>query len=147
MKLSSDAFEHGGQIPAKYGCQGEDISLPLTFEEVPEQTASLALLMEGSDGFVHWILYNIPYNIEALPEAIPPAAMLNQTIIHGFNDSNRLGYKGPCPSDHSSKYRITLYALDIKLDEAPPGYNKAELLKAIEGHIVAEAILVGNYLS
>ena len=149
MKITSDAFSYGEEIPPKYGCKGEDISMPLTFKDVPEESASLAIIMEDPDApdglFVHWVIYNIPYNIEAFPEKVPPAAMLNHTIIQGFNDFDKIGYGGPCPPDKPHRYFIKLYALDIKLDDAPPGYNREQLLDVMEGHILAEAELMGTY--
>jgi len=149
MKLTSEAFAYGEEIPLKHGCKGEDISIPLKFEEVPEKSASLAIIMEDPDAptglFIHWVIYNIPYNIEALPEGVPPAAMLNHTIIQGFNDFDRIGYGGPCPPEGVHRYFIKLYALDIKLDDAPPGYNREQLLEVMDGHIIAEAELMGTY--
>lgn len=71
--------------------------------------------------------------------------MLNHTIIHGFNDADRIGYEGPCPPDKTHRYFIKLYALDIKLDDAPPGYSREQLLEVMEGHIIAEAELMGTY--
>ena len=149
MKLLSEAFAYGEEIPLKYGCKGENISMPLQFEEVPQECASLAIIMEDPDAptglFVHWVIYNIPYNIEAFPQNVPPAAMLNKTIIQGFNDFDRIGYGGPCPPDKAHRYFIKLYALDIKLDDAPPGYNREQLLEVMDGHIIAEAELMGTY--
>jgi len=149
MKLTSPAFTYSEAIPDKYGCKGEDISVPLHFEDVPKETASLAIIMEDPDAptglFVHWVIYNIPYNIEALPEGVPPAAVLNKTIIQGFNDFDRIGYGGPCPPDREHRYVIRLYALNIKLDDAPPGYNREQLLEVIDGHIIDETKLMGTY--
>ncbi|WP_456432036.1 YbhB/YbcL family Raf kinase inhibitor-like protein [Nitratifractor sp.] len=148
MFVRSPAFENGGQIPARYGCSGSDISIPLEFGNVPEGARSLALVMDDPDApggvFVHWVVYDIPPDLGGFPEAIPPDPVLELGIRQGVNDFGRIGYGGPCPPDRPHRYFIKLYALDTVLD-LPPGLSKAQLLEAMRGHVLAEAEWMGVY--
>ena len=150
MKLSSSAFLDGGIIPLKYSCEGDRfLSPPLEFQDVPEETKSLVLIMEDPDVpkevredqlFVHWVLFNIS----------PDTKVLNEGESVGTLGSNTRGearYTGPCPpseyepSEH--RYIFTLYALDTTLDVEE--VDKETILQAIEGHVLDEAVLVGKY--
>jgi len=148
MFLQSPAFENGGEIPAKYGCRGSDLSIPLKFGNVPEGAKSLALIMEDPDApmglFVHWVIYNMPADLGGLPEGIPPEPMLDLGIRQGVNDFRKIGYGGPCPPDRPHRYFLKLYALDVPLP-LDPGLSRTELLEAMRGHLIDEAELMGIY--
>jgi len=142
MKLKSSAFEHGGMIPSAYTCDGRDVSPPLEVTDVPPGTASLALVMDDPDApggtFDHWIVWNIPPETRVFPEGTEPSG------VQGRTDFGKLGYGGPCPPSGVHRYMFRLYALDTKLD-LPEGSRKADVLKAMQGHVLAEALLQGNY--
>lgn len=148
IKVTSRAFEEGGMIPQKYTCDGEDVSPPLAWTSVPEGTKSLALICDDPDApmgtWVHWVLFNLPANIKELPENVPPQETLENGAKHGITDFRRIGYGGPCPPSGTHRYYFKLYALDTELD-LEAGITKAELLEAMEGHILAEGRLMGKY--
>ena len=148
MVVKSPAFENEGFIPSKYTCDGENISIPLIFEDVPENAESLAIIMDDPDApmgvFVHWVIYDIPSQMNSLPEAIPNAPYLEYGIKQGVNDFGKIGYGGPCPPSGAHRYFIKVYALDKKI-EAEPGISKSQLLNLISGHVVDEAVLIGIY--
>ena len=148
MQLISPAFEHGGEIPARYTCDAEDISIPLQFLEIPEEAVSLALIMDDPDApmgvFVHWVIYNIPAELSELPEGIPPQPYLEMGIRQGTNSFGKIGYGGPCPPDGAHRYMLKLYALDVAMD-LDAGMTKHQLLSAMEGHVIESAGLMGIY--
>lgn len=150
MILTSTAFEQGQAIPAIYTCQGRDISPPLAWRGVPAGARSLVLIVDDPDApdpahpritWVHWLLYNLPRDCVALPEAV---RVLPAGTCEGLNDWQRTGYGGPCPPIGRHRYFHKLYALDVVLpDLGNP--TKDVLEKAMRGHVVAEAQLVGTY--
>ncbi len=148
IKVTSRAFEEGGMIPSQYTCDGEDISPPLEWSGVPDGTRSLALICDDPDApmgtWVHWVLYGIDAGTRELPEDVPAKKALDSGARHGVNDFRRFGYGGPCPPGGTHRYYFKLYALDTELD-LEPGLVKAELMKAMEGHILAQAELMGTY--
>lgn len=148
MKISSPAFEHNDTIPSKYTCDGEDISPPLVFEEIPENTVSLALIADDPDApmgtWVHWVMYNIPATSGGLAENIPPDSELKDGSLQGITDFRRIGYGGPCPPSGAHRYFFKLYALDKKLD-LPSGAAKQQVEAAIKGHIIAQDHIIGIY--
>jgi Raf kinase inhibitor-like YbhB/YbcL family protein len=148
LELTSPAFAPGEAIPAKYTCDGEGVSPPLQWGNLPEGTRSLALISDDPDApsgtWVHWVIYNLPPETGALPEAIPPEPTLPDGSRNGNNSLDSLGYFGPCPPSGSHRYFFKLYALDTVLD-LPSGASKEQLLEAMEGHIVAQAELMGQY--
>ncbi|WP_281950478.1 YbhB/YbcL family Raf kinase inhibitor-like protein [Nitrosophilus kaiyonis] len=148
MEIKSPAFENEGFIPAKYTCDGEDISIPLIFEDIPKEAKTLAIIMDDPDApvgvFVHWVIYDIPAEINSLPEGIPNAPVLEYNIKQGVNDFGKIGYGGPCPPNGAHRYFIKVYALDKALN-AEPGISKSNLLNLISGHVVDEAVLMGIY--
>ncbi len=148
IKIKSTAFEEGGMIPKKYTCDGMDVSPPLTWASVPEGTKSLALICDDPDApmgtWVHWVLFNLPGDTKELPENIPPQKTLANGVKQGINDFRKIGYGGPCPPGGTHRYYFKLYALGTEINfEA--GATKARLLKAMEGHILAEGQLMGKY--
>lgn len=152
FSITSSAFEEGQEIPARYTCQGDDISPPLQWRGVPENTQSLVLIVDDPDApdpaapqrvWVHWVLYNIPPQATGLPEAATPASQPGEAE-EGVNDWGRVGYGGPCPPVGRHRYFHKLYALDKTLQGLKqPG--KADVLAAMEGSIIAEAQLMGTY--
>jgi hypothetical protein len=146
--LSSTAFAEEDRIPRKYSCDGDDISPPMQWTDPPEGTMSFALIADDPDApvgtWVHWVLYNLPANINSLPEAFPSDADLPDGSKNGENSWRRLGYGGPCPPSGTHRYFFKLYALDLILDMIA-GATKEQLLQAMEGHILAETELMGTY--
>lgn len=143
FQIESPAFENGGIIPKKYTCDGENVSPPLRWKEIPEGTESLALICDDPDApmmtWVHWILYNIPPDTEGLEEGTNLKG-----AVYGKNSWGKLGYGGPCPpKGKPHRYFFKLYALDSKLSEE--GMKKKNLLKEMEGHVLAKAELMGMY--
>ncbi|HRV07828.1 MAG TPA: YbhB/YbcL family Raf kinase inhibitor-like protein [Acidobacteriota bacterium] len=148
LYIKSSAFGHGEAIPARYTCDGEDVSPPLTWGEIPSGAKTLALIMDDPDAPVgtwdHWILYNIPVNLEGLPENYPAVGETPNGTRSGRNSWGRLGYGGPCPPSGTHRYFFRLYALDRKLDLAP-GATSGQVRAAMSGSILAEAELYGTY--
>jgi Raf kinase inhibitor-like YbhB/YbcL family protein len=148
--LTSAAFLQQGAIPTKYTCEGADVSPPLGWTNLPPGTKSLALIVDDPDApdpaapkmtWVHWVLYNIPLTTSALPEG---ASALPSGTQQGLNDWQRTGYGGPCPPIGRHRYFHKPYALDLVLpDLGRP--TKAMLEKAMTGHIIGQAELVGTY--
>lgn len=148
IRVKSAAFEEGGMIPKKHTCDGADVSPPLAWDQVPEGTKSIALICDDPDApmgtWVHWVLYDLPAGVRELPEDVPGQEVLPNGAKQGTNDFRRIGYGGPCPPGGTHRYYFKVYALDSALGLAP-GSTKAELLKAMEGHVVAEGHLMGKY--
>lgn len=150
FKLTSPAFSSGGSIPVEHTCEGADRSPPLSWSGIPAGTKSLALIVDDPDApdpaaprmtWVHWVLYNLPPDSSGLPEGV---ADLPAGTREGFNDWKRTGYGGPCPPIGRHRYFHKLYALDTVLpDLGRPG--KAHLEKAMQGHVLAHAELIGTY--
>ncbi|NJN55333.1 MAG: YbhB/YbcL family Raf kinase inhibitor-like protein [Anaerolineae bacterium] len=152
--LSSAAFAAQADIPTRYTCHGENLSPALQWTSPPADTQSLVLLMDDPDAvpvagrvWDHWVLFNIPASATSLPESLPKEEQLPDGSQHGRTSSSQLGYSGPCPpSGQTHGYVFTLYALDTILD-LEPRPTKAAVLTAMEGHILAQAELVGLYTS
>ncbi len=150
--LRSEAFAAGEAIPTKFTCEGEDRSPPLRWSGVPAGTASLALVVADPDApdpaapkrtWVHWVLVDLPPVDGELPEAVTSDRLPSGTRT-GKNDWERADYGGPCPPIGRHRYFHRLYALDVKLPElsAP---TRAELERAISGHVLGQAELIGTY--
>ncbi len=140
--VTSSAFNQGETIPVQYTCNGENISPPLAWTGLPAGTQSVALIADDPDApsgtWVHWVLYNLPADSQGLPEGA-------QEGINGQNSSRKTGYSGPCPpAGKPHRYFFKLYALDTKID-LPPGATKAELEKAIQGHMLAQGQIMGTF--
>jgi Raf kinase inhibitor-like YbhB/YbcL family protein len=152
LTIISPAFGQNDAIPTLYTCDGKDISPALTWSGVPEGAKSLALIVDDPDApdpaapkmtWVHWVLYNLPPGTTDLPEGVPPSSLPRGTL-QGLNDWKRTGYGGPCPPIGRHRYFHKLYALNALLpDLATP--SKTALEKAMKGHVLAEARLVGTY--
>ena len=135
-------------IPRKHTCDGEDVAPPLTWTEVPDGAKTIALIGDDPDApmgtWVHWVLFNLPANVKELAGATPPDKELSSGAKQGKNDFRRIGYGGPCPPGGTHRYFFKLCALDIALNLAA-GATKADLLKAMQGHVLAEGRLMGKY--
>jgi Raf kinase inhibitor-like YbhB/YbcL family protein len=152
MTLRSAAFEVDAGIPARYTCDGADVSPPLSWSGVPKEAASLALIVDDPDApdpaapkmtWVHWVLYNLPPQTDHLSEAVGEEELPRGTA-QGLNDWKRTGFGGPCPPIGRHRYFFKLYALDTRLSNLSTP-TKAALESAMEGHVIAEAHLVGTY--
>lgn len=149
MVIYSPAFENGGIIPKRYTCEGENLSPPLSWTGIPPEAKSLVLICDDPDAprgtFNHWLLYNIPPSVTTLPEGLPPLPSFPDGSLQGFNSFGKIGYGGPCPPPGPAhRYFFRLYALDKTLD-LPPKARKDEVLKAMEGHILAVAETMGRF--
>jgi hypothetical protein len=148
MEIKSSAFSEGSIIPKKYTCDGLNINPPLEFSNIPNNTKSIALICDDPDApmgtWIHWVLFDLPSNIKNLNENIPRDKVLSNGAKQGINSGKRIGYDGPCPPSGTHRYYFKVYALDAKLN-LEPGINKEELLKAMEGHILAQGQLMGKY--
>jgi Raf kinase inhibitor-like YbhB/YbcL family protein len=152
LTLSSRSFPDGGEIPSRYTCEGDDRSPALSWSGVPAAARSLALIADDPDApdpaaprmtYVHWVLANLPATTTGLPEGVTAAALPPGAKV-GLNDFGRSGYGGPCPPIGRHRYYFKLYALDIEL----PGlerFKKPDLEKAMTGHVLESAQLVGTY--
>ena len=152
LMLNSSAFDNGGEIPARYTCEGKDISPPLAWTGVPDAARSLVLIVDDPDApdpkaptrvWIHWVLYNLPPDLSALPEGVT-AATLPPGAAEGLNDWKRAGYGGPCPPIGRHRYFHRLYALDTVL-EGMHTPTRAQVEAAMNGHVIAQAELLGTY--
>jgi len=144
MKITSPAFSNDGSIPQKYTCDKTGASPELIFSEVPEGTKSLALIMHDPDapisgGFTHWVVFNMSPATGGIKENAKP-----ESGIEGINSSGKIGYTSPCPPSGVHHYQFMLYALDIDLN-LDSSAKKTDIEKAMEGHILGQAELVGLY--
>ena len=151
MKLICSMFNSGEVIPVKYTCQGENISPPLEWQNVPSETQSLALIMDDPDSsngpFSHWVLYGIPADKDSLPEGLEKAGQFEWGGMQGRNDFGSIGYGGPCPPKNMShRYYIRLYALDSPC-KLSAGATRAQLLDWIQKHTLESTEYMGSYAS
>jgi len=156
MRITSKAFEHGQPIPRQYTGDGEDVSPPLEWENVPDAAQELALICEDPDApkpppWVHWVIYSIASDVHALPEHMPPTARTESPVAacqgrNSWSHGTTIGYRGPAPppGHGTHHYHFKLYALDAKL-HVMPGSDKETLLQTMSGHVLGEAELVGTY--
>lgn len=149
--LSSSSYKDNGSIPARFTCDGDDISPPLTWSGAPAGTRSFALILDDPDApdpaaprmtWVHWVLYDIPTSVQSLPEG--GSKQLPAGTREGLNDWKRTGYGGPCPPIGRHRYFHKLYALDVVLPDLQTP-SKAKLEAAMRGHILAETQFIGTY--
>lgn len=145
--ITSPAFKMNGEIPARFTCDGENISPELILSNIPEGTQSLALTMEDPDVpksirvdgmWNHWVVWNMPPTTTLISEGAVPQG------VTGANTSGKNAYMGPCPPDREHRYIFTLYALDTNLD-IPKGSSKEDLLSVIKSHIIEQSQLIGRY--
>ncbi|MDH7943797.1 YbhB/YbcL family Raf kinase inhibitor-like protein [Pseudohongiella sp. SYSU M77423] len=156
ITVGSSAFDHHGTIPLAYTAYGDNLVPQITWADLPEGTEQLALVMDDPiaptpQPFVHWVAYNIPAAAGEIPEGLPRDAQVTTVpalagMINGINGIRQTGYFGPRPPVDGKlhAYHFRIYALDTALN-LPEGLNKADLLAAIEGHILGTGMLMGHY--
>lgn len=151
FQLSSSAYADGGAIPARFTCDGADVSPPLAWSGAPAGTKSFAFIMDDPDApdpaapkmtWVHWVLYDIPVDVHGLTEG--DSQHLPAGTREGTNDWKRTGYGGPCPPIGRHRYFHKLYALDTVLPDLHRP-TKDALLAAMRGHVLAQAQIIGTY--
>ncbi len=144
--VSSTAFSEGGMIPKKYTRFGIDVSPPLSWNAVPPETKSVALICDDPDApmgtWVHWVIFNLPSDVKELSENIPLQKTLPNGAKQGINDFQKIGYGGPSPPFGTHRYYFKVYALDTIVD-LNAGATKKQLMDAMEGHIIGEGQLKG----
>jgi Raf kinase inhibitor-like YbhB/YbcL family protein len=152
MRIHSPSFADGAEIPSAFTCEGDDVNPELVFADVPPEAKSLALIVDDPDApdpaspkrtWVHWVLYDLPPTAAGLERNVAPAELPEGTRP-GRNDWKRTGWGGPCPPIGRHRYFFKLYALDVELPDLHQP-DKADLLRAMEGHVVGQAQLVGTY--
>ena len=159
ISVTSSAFDHHGMVPESNSAYGENVSIDLTWADLPEGTQQLALICDDpkvveigmmEQPFVHWVMYNIPASASGLPAGLPSDAALEmeglEGAVNGLNGLRRPGYFGPRPPANGQlhAYHFLVYALDDALN-LEPGLGKAELLDAMNGHVLATGMLMGHY--
>ncbi len=149
FEFQSLAFSSGGEIPMKYTCDGPDVSPALGWTDPPAGTKEFALTTDDPDApggtWVHWVLYGMPPTLRKLSEGLPATDTVADIGRQGVNDFKRVGYRGPCPPrGPAHRYFFRLYALDAQI-ALPPRKVKVDLLKAIQGHVLGQAELMGRY--
>jgi len=142
MKITSSAFQGGGNIPSKFTCDGGDSSPPLQIAEIPSGAKSLVLVVDDPDApsglFTHWIVWNISPQTNAIAEGSAPKG------VQGTSDFGKSGYGGPCPPSGTHRYYFKIFALDRELN-LPSGTKRNQLDAALKGHVVAQGELMGRY--
>jgi Raf kinase inhibitor-like YbhB/YbcL family protein len=142
MKITSSAFQEGGNIPSKFSCDGADTSPPLQIADVPSGAKSLVLIVDDPDApsglFTHWTAWNISPQTSTIAEGSPPKG------VQGTNDFGKSGYGGPCPPSGTHRYYFKIFALDRELD-LPSGAKRGQLDAAMKGHVIAQGELMGRY--
>jgi len=150
MQIISSAFENGSEIPARYTCEGENVSPQFFWQGAPEEAVSLALIVDDPDAksgaFTHWVVYNLPVIPQGLEEGVSLEDRLSEGIREGFNDFGRQGYDGPCPpkGDGIHRYIFRLFALKQVLDFSGR-VTRGQLMDAVENISIDEANLLGYY--
>ena len=150
IQITSTAFKHGEPIPGKYSCSGADVSPPLAIQNVPKEAKSLVLILDDPDApsgsWIHWILYGIPAQTTVIPEGTAAKATAPVTALLGKNSWGKTEWGGPCPPPGGKhRYYFRLYAVDAELS-LPRGASKPDLMRAIDGHILAQGELMGTFL-
>ena len=150
IQVTSAAFTEGARIPVQYTCDGEDKSPGLKWSGLPDGGRSIALIADDPDApgatWVHWVLYGLSADTTELNEGVPATETLSSGSRQGTNDFKKIGYGGSCPPPGHGvhRYYFKVYALDSELG-LPPGVTKSDLLRAMDGHIVAQGQLMGTY--
>jgi Raf kinase inhibitor-like YbhB/YbcL family protein len=142
MKITSSAFQQGGNMPSKFSCDGANTSPSLQISDVPTEAKSLVLIVDDPDApsglFTHWAVWNISPQNTTIGEGTTPKG------VQGTNDFGKSGYGGPCPPSGTHRYYFKVFALDRELD-LPVGAKRSHLDSAIKGHVIAQGELMGRY--
>jgi len=148
LKLTSTAFKEGEPIPRQYTCNGVNVSPSLEWSGVPKSAKTVVIIADDPDApagtWVHWVLYNLPADNIGMVENLPATEELRAGGFQGKNDFGKIGYGGPCPPSGTHRYFFKIYALDSELP-LKAGATKAEVEKAMEGHVVTQGQLMGTY--
>jgi Raf kinase inhibitor-like YbhB/YbcL family protein len=148
MRVFSPVFSDGDDIAAKYTCDGENVSPPLEWEDIPHGTTSFSIVVDDPDApsgvFVHWLLFNVPASENGLTEGVGVEGPTSGGGIQGKNGFGKIAYGGPCPPSGTHRYYFHLYAVDTNLD-LPPGASRRDWDRAAQGHVLSEAQLMGRY--
>ena len=148
IRVESPAFSEGGTIPRPHTCDGKDLSPPLSWSGVPQEAKSLALICDDPDApgkaWVHWVVFDLPASLTGLPQGVPAQKTVPGGGLQGVNDFRKIGYGGPCPPGGTHSYAFKVYALDTEVALAA-GATKADLERAMKGHVLAEGSLTGRY--
>ncbi|MBW2020678.1 MAG: YbhB/YbcL family Raf kinase inhibitor-like protein [Deltaproteobacteria bacterium] len=150
LQVESAAFKAGDTIPKRYTCDGADVSPPLAWSAPPEGTEQLVLICDDPDApgrtWVHWVLFGLSPNTLGVPEDVPQEEVVLVGAKQGRNDFGRIGYGGPCPPRGmgTHRYFFKVYAVDLP-PHIPAGATKAQVIRMIRGHILAEGQLMGRY--
>lgn len=151
--LESPAFQHGGAMPPRLTCDGANLSPPLRWHGLPAGAKSIALIVDDPDApdpaaptgvWVHWVLYDVPVTSTELPEGAS-GKQLPAGAREGVNDGGHTGYDGPCPPTGRHRYFHKAYALDIVIPGLGSRPRQVDLTRAMTGHVLAMAELVGTY--
>ncbi len=147
LRLTTSAFR--ADLPKKFTCDGPDVSPALAWDGAPKETQAFAIIVDDPDApagtWVHWVIYDLPASVNELPEALPKKDQFPNGARQGRNDFGKIGYNGPCPPRGSAhRYFFKLYALDSKTG-LRPGATKSDLERAIKGHVLAQAELIGKF--
>ncbi len=147
LSVSSPAFPNRGNIPESYSCEGQSLSPPLTWSELPAGAQSVSVVVDDPDApkgtFVHWVVFNLPPTVGSLPEGATHQAMPGGAI-EGRNSAGEIGYYPMCPPSGRHRYFFKVYALDTKLGDLPQA-TAADLEHAMQGHVLAHGELIGTY--
>jgi Raf kinase inhibitor-like YbhB/YbcL family protein len=148
MKLASSAFTEGQAIPRQYTCDGINISPPLEWTGIPKSAKTLAIVADDPDApagtWAHWVIYNLPADTMGMIENVPAMEEIKGGGLQGKNDFEKIGYGGPCPPSGTHRYFFKIYALDSELP-LKAGATKADVEKAMSGHVLAQAQLMGTF--
>ena len=153
LTIESPAFTDQSTIPARFTCDGDDVSPPLRWSGAPAGTRSFVLIVDDPDApdpaapkriWVHWVLYNLPASLNEIAEGASTVS-LGPGVRSALNDSDEHGYGGPCPPIGRHRYFHNLFALDSELPDLGPNAKRAEVEKAMAGHVLDEASLMGTY--
>jgi Raf kinase inhibitor-like YbhB/YbcL family protein len=149
LELKTTAFNAGGTIPSRFTCSGENISPSLAWDQPPGGTQSFVLIVDDPDApaktWVHWVVYNLPATVQALPEHVPPGDTIAGGGMQGLNDFSANGYGGPCPpAGKPHRYFFRLYALDTNLNPHAPVHRR-DVDNAMKGHVLAHGELMATY--
>jgi Raf kinase inhibitor-like YbhB/YbcL family protein len=148
IKIKSSVFDEGQPIPTKYTCSGIDVSPPLEWNSLPDETLSIAIICEDPDApggtWSHWVIFNLPADTISLSEHVMSREIMDNNAIQGLNDFGKVGYGGPCPPSGTHRYYYKIYALDVKLD-LPPRTTRETFLESINEHILDQGQIMGTY--
>lgn len=148
IELRSSAFSNGELMARRNSCDGDDISPPLSWRNLPSGVQSIALIVDDPDApagtWVHWLLFDLPADLNSLPEGLPKTENLSSGGRQGLNDFRRFGYDGPCPPRGTHRYFFKIFAVDSVLDLSGE-VTKEKLLSALAGHVLATGQLIGRY--